>query len=243
MKSGIIFSDTHLESITPIHPSYALVKKFATEFKPDFAVHLGDALHLDYFSGFEEGNVVEGNWEEDVALLNKELDFWQGLVGENLSFIQGNHDFRAERAAQKVANLALRESLSYERRLNIKQRKIKYVKVTDDPLKLGKLYMCHGYYWNKYHAFTHLEKFSGNIIYGHVHANQQAHKVLAARDEDIEAWSIGCLCDKAPDYLRGRPSGWQHSFAIMYLQDNGNFNLYTVNIVKNSFVWGGIIYA
>lgn len=233
----------HLQSTEPIHPSYALVKKFAGDFKPDFAICLGDALDLSYFSEFEQGNTVVGDWEDDVSLLNRELDFWQDLVGENLHFYQGNHDERADRAARKTQNAAIRQSLMYERRFKFKERKLKWYPITDEPGKIGKLHFCHGFYWNRYHAFTHLDKFSGNIIYGHVHCNQTAHKVLAARNEEIQAWSIGCLCDKAPDFLKGRPSGWQHSFAIMYLWDSNDFNVYVANIIRNRFAWGGKQYG
>lgn len=239
MKQGIIFGDVHRKSTESPHPSYLLVKKFAQSFKPTFVVDLGDSLHLDYFSDFEEGNILEGDWENDVSLLNVELDFWQELVGEEFHWCEGNHDYRAVRAAKKIQNIALKQSLDYVRRFNIKERKIKFYPITEGAGKIGKLHFTHGWYWNKYHAWTHLDRFSGNLIYGHVHANQQAHKFLAAREEEVQTWSIGCLCDKSPEYVKGRPTGWQHSFAIVYVHDNGNFNLYRVNIIKNQFIWAG----
>ena len=102
-----------------MHPSYQLVKLFAKDFKPDFAVDLGDSLHLDYFSKFEEGNEIDGDWEDDVDLLNRELDYWQELVGKEYIWLQGNHDERAERASRKIQTTAFKKSLDYLRRFHV----------------------------------------------------------------------------------------------------------------------------
>lgn len=66
--------------------------------------------------------------------------------------------------------------------------------------------------------------------------------MLEARDEEIQTWSIGCLCDKSPDYAKGRPTGWQHSFAVLYVNDDGSFNLYRINIIRNRFIWDGKVW-
>ena len=239
MRCGLIIADRHHKADEQLHPSYVLVKKFAKTLLPDFVVDLGDTLDLEYFSNFDEGNVPEGDWEDDVDLVNSELDFWQSVTKE-VHWLQGNHDERAERAAKKVKNYALKKTINYERRFSIQERGIKYYRITDSqPVKMGKLHFAHGWFWNKYHGYTHLDRFAGNIVYGHVHTFQVFSKFLQSRNEEIQSWSIGCLSDKQPNYVKGRPTGWQNGFAILYLRDDGNFNLYPINIIKNKFVWAG----
>lgn len=238
-KRGLILADTHWASSEPFNPVYLMVKQFAQDFKPDFVVHLGDALDLAYFSIFDANNIkvqAKGSWEADVNLFNQELDSWQKIC-PIFYLVQGNHDERAERQALEYPKFA--ESLDYPTRLHLKDRKIPFHRLVDKPLKLGKLHFIHGWYYNKYHSRTTIDAFSGNIVYGHVHAFQTTSKLLTAQSEEIQAWSIAGLCDKQPDYVKGRPTGWQHGFAVVYISDRGNFNLYPVNIVSKSFRFEG----
>ena len=219
------------------------MKKFAEDFKPDFVVHLGDALDLAYFSIFDAENVqvqAKGNWEADVDLVNRELDSWQKICPA-FYLVQGNHDERAERVSKEYPKFAA--SLDYATRFHLKDRKIHYSRLVDPPLKLGKLHYIHGWYYNLYHSKKTVDEFSGNIVYGHCHGFQSYPKILTARAEELMAWAIGCLCDKQPDYVKGRPTGWQHGFGITYLRDKGNFNFYSINITGRGFCWEGREYT
>jgi hypothetical protein len=130
-----------------------------------------------------------------------------------------------------------------EKLFEFRQRNIAYYPVREQPYKRGKLNMIHGWYANRYHAAKHLDKMSGNIVYGHVHEFQTESKVLAAMDEQIAAWSIGCLCDLSPEYAKGRPMKWSHGFAVVYMDEYGNFNLYPIRIFNGSFLFEGERYS
>lgn len=239
MRKGIVFTDAHLSVKESFHPAYLLVKKFAVDFGPDFVADLGDTLDLDYFASFNKEKVSilgDCDWEGDVDMLNAELDWWQGVTKEYI-WMQGNHDERAERIAEIIP--AFRQTLDYERRFRIKERGIKYGRLVDGAKKIGKLHLIHGWYTPKYHTYKHLEMLSGNVVYGHVHKFQTHSKTLLAKHEEVQAWSLGCLCDKQPEYTKGRPTGWQHGFAVVYMDDAGNFSLYPVNIINNRFIFGG----
>ncbi len=237
MKRGLIIADTHLSANDPVHPSYQLVKNFAKDFKPDFVVDLGDTLHLDYFASFNADDIkllAENSWEKDVDLVNRELDFWQGVCG-TFHWIQGNHDERTERVAKKAPFFA--ESLDYYQRFHLKARGIKFYRLVQNPLKIGKLSFIHGWYYNKYHTSKTLDEYGGNIVYGHVHKFQTCSKIIKAKNEETQAWSLGCLSDKEPEYKKGQPTNWQNGFAVVYIKDNGTFNLYPINIIKRGFVF------
>lgn len=240
MQAGIIITDRHHRADEPFHPSYTLVKRFAESFKPDFVVDLGDTLDLTYFSVFDKESITaqsEGDWEADVDLVNKELDFWQSITGKYY-WILGNHDWRAHKKAERMEP-PFRKTLDYYRRFDVKSRGITMLTPEDRPLKIGKLNCIHGWFYNQYHARKHLDVYSGNIVYGHVHTFQTHAKELVAEGKQIQAWSLGCLSDKQPDYLQGKPSQWKNGFAIVYMNPSGNFNLYPVNIVNDSFIFEG----
>ena len=237
MRRGLIIADMHLLSYEKVHPSYELVKRFAKDFKPDFVVIDGDMLDLPYFSKFDRDNLevqAKGNWENDVKLANTELDFWQRQA-KDLYFRQGNHEFRLEVAAGEMPKMA--DSLDLGTRLGFRDRGIRYTREIDAPIKFGKLSVTHGWYYNIHHAKKTLMEYGGSIVYAHVHKFQSYSKVLQATSLEIQAWSIGCLCDKQPEYVRGRPTGHQNGFGIINVADSGNFNFYPVNVTKWGFIW------
>lgn len=237
MRRGLLIGDMHLLSSEEVHPSYTLVKKFVKDLKPDFIIIGGDMLDLPYLMKSKQVNVdvqAKGNWEADVQIANKELDYWQKYSPE-VQFRQGNHEFRLEAAAEEMPRMA--DSLDLAQRLRFKERGIRYSREVDKPIRLGKLSVTHGWYWNIHHTKKTLMEYGGSVVYFHVHKFQSFSKVLQATSYEIQAWSIGCLCDKQPAYVRGRPTGHQNGFGIVNVSDSGNFNLYPVNITKWGFLW------
>ncbi len=243
VSRGLIFTDVHLDHLADEHPAYTLVKKFAEDWKPDWIANLGDWMDLSYLSSFSKEDNLDNERRrlgKDVDLANRELDFWHGITPDH-TFLQGNHDERLDRMIAKMP--ALEWIASADKLLKFKERGVDYYPAREQPHKRGKLNMIHGWYTNRYHAMKHLDQMSGNIVYGHVHVFQTASRTLAAMSEEIAAWSLGCLCDKAPGYLKGRPSSWNHGFAVVYMDELGNFNLYPIRIIHGSFIWEGRRYS
>jgi len=105
------------------------------------------------------------------------------------------------------------------------------------------LQYLHGIYWNQHHAKKHIEALHKTTIYGHVHDIQKYTAVSPIdKDEQMYAQSIGCLCDRNPDYRRNRPNRWAHGFSLAYVWDRGYFNEYTIQIIKGKFVWNGELF-
>ena len=243
ISRGLLITDIHLLHDEEEHGSYTLVKKFAEAFRPDWVVNLGDWHDFPYLSSFSEKNELEREGrrvEKDVELGKRDLDWWQGITDEFV-MLQGNHDERLDRFVEQAP--AFEWLLSAEKFFGFRERGIAYYPVREQPYRRGKLNMIHGWYTNKYHAAKHLDRMSGNIVYGHVHEFQTEPKVLAAMSEEIAAWSLGCLCDKSPAYAKGRPMKWSNGFAVVYMDDLGNFKLYPIRIIHNSFIWNGERYT
>jgi predicted phosphodiesterase len=122
--------------------------------------------------------------------------------------------------------------------LHLKDRGIEWIDV-DHIYKVGHLNFIHGWYANKYHAAKHLDTMGDCVVYGHTHLPQSFAKNMALHKE-IMSYGLGCLCDKAPDYMHGRFANWINNFAIIYVDTiTNNFNLYEINIIDNQFMWNG----
>jgi 3',5'-cyclic AMP phosphodiesterase CpdA len=235
IKRGVFITDTHWEAGKELHPSYLLVKKFIASYKPDCIVHGGDISDWDFLARFNQDKVkllTGKSFVQEYDVINREMDFLQKHSNQ-LIVLAGNHDERVYVAVDKAPTLE--GLIEFETQVKFKERGVKWYRATEQPARIGKLNAIHGWYHNKYHTNKHLDVYSGNLIYGHVHDFQTGSKVLQAHKEEIQAWSIGCLCDLNPEWLRGRPSGWQHGFAIFTVRSNGDFNLYPVNIIRNRF--------
>jgi len=236
---GLFLTDTHLRHGQDEHPAYSAVKAFAKAWKPDLTLHGGDIGDWDFISVFNKDNLkaLSGKtFKAEYELINREVDYWQS-VSKQFVLLLGNHDERVYTAAEKAP--MLEGLIEPEFVIMPVERGIKMFRRTEQPYRVGKLAFLHGWYYSKYHCTRHLDAYSGNIVYGHVHDFSCASKTLVAHGQEIQAWSIGCLCDLAPEYKEGMPSGWQHGFAAFYIRDNGDFSLYPVNIVRSRFTFEG----
>ena len=67
-------------------------------------------------------------------------------------------------------------------------------------------------------------------IAGHRHQTSQ-HAFKTADDKHIHCWSLGCLCDMAPDYAV--INRWNHGFATLEL-DKNTFQVQNLRIIEGS---------
>ena len=240
MKSMLVIPDLHMDATEELHPAYKLVRKFAKSFKPDGVVFLGDVLDLAYIASFNKDNVKilsRGSFTKDYYLWNRELDYWQGIT-KQIWIREGNHEERIARLLQK--NMTLAGSVEIEERCQYEKRGIIYSRVLDRPTKIGHLNLIHGWYTNLYHPKKTLLKMGANIAYGHTHDVQNFSNKVMADEHEICAWSLGCLCDIHPEWVKGRPMDWMHAFGELYVNTKtGMFNLYPVRIFNYEFIWDG----
>lgn len=234
IKKMVILPDVHINTTVP--KPYQVVKNFIKLYKPDEIVLLGDYMDVQSLSAWDmdKRKLMEGRrYKKEVEVTNKELDFLQ-KHSKNITYIEGNHENRVERYIEK--NPEMEGLLEIKDCLNLDERGIKYVEM-NKLYKVGHCYLTHGLYTNKYHASKHLTSLGCNIIYGHTHRPDISSMIMKMQ-KPIMAWGLGCLCDKEPDYLRGRPSNWVDQFAIMEFETKtGEFTVLPINIVNNKFIY------
>lgn len=240
IKRVVILPDVHLDTTVP--KAYRAVKNFLVEDKPDMIIILGDFMDVSALSAWDmdKRKLMEGRrYNKEVEIANQELDFLQENCNE-IVYLFGNHETRVERYIEKFPEME--GILEVDKVLNLEKRGIKWIDY-NKLYRLGKLYLTHGMYTNKYHANKHLTSIGGNVVYGHTH-KCQSEMMSMHLQQPIMAWGLGCLCSKSPDYLRGKPSNWINGFAYVYFHPkNGEFNLYPINIIGNKFIWKGKIHG
>lgn len=239
MWKAVIVPDTHWLAGRKLHWSYRLVKEFIEAEAPDVIIHLGDALDLNYLSKFDERSPLhlEGKrYSEDIALLEEELKFYKDNA-ERVVLLEGNHDERVRRVIEQDPRWE--GLIEYESLLDFKALDVEYYPLTKQPVKVGKLHICHGWWASQYAAKKHLEQWFGNIVFGHTHRRHYFSKVAPGMNTEIASWGLGCLTDRNPEYLKGMPAGWQHDFAVVYFEPRGDFHFYRIPIVNKKFVWEG----
>lgn len=240
IKKVVVLPDVHLTDKCP--RDYLPVKRFIKDFKPDEVILLGDFMDVSSLSAwdYDKKRLMEGKrFKKEIELANNELDFLQ-QYSKKVTFLEGNHEDRINRYLDK--NPEMEGMIELELNLNLEKRKIGFYKM-NELYKLGHMYFTHGMWTNKYNSNKHLTELGCNICYGHQHKTQTSFQNQAMA-KPIMAYALGTLGDKKPDYLRNRPGNWINQFAIYYYNDqNGNFNLYPINIIGNKFIWNGKTYS
>lgn len=252
IKRGVLLPDFH-------HPHINIsavdaVFQFIKWFKPHFVNIMGDAMNMDFCNHWKRkqgdneyfvGKSVKGDYEafdEDI------LTPLEKLVPKDCekTFMGGNHDDWVNIVTRK--DTTLKGSIEPEINLRLKERNwewIPWIKNNKRGIKqYGKLLVHHGIYTNKYHAAKTAETFSKSCAYGHTHDIQSYTKVTVDDYRGYHtAQSIGCLCTTSPEFMKGGMNRWVNAFGILYVREDGLFNLYVPVIIKGKFVFEGRIFG
>lgn len=233
----LILPDIHLTQDGPAVP-YTLVKSFLREYKPHLTIILGDFMECEALSHWLESKrklLENKRYNKECVVANDELDYIQ-QYSQEIVYLEGNHENWVEQYVEKRPEVE--GLLEIPIRLHLKQRSIKWIPL-NKLYRVGKLYFVHGTYINKYHAQKHLVAYGCNICYGHTHT-AQTHQLNMQMQEPIMAYGLGCLCDREPQFMRGRPANWINQFAVMDLEEKtGRFNLSPINITRGQFLYAG----
>jgi len=248
LRKAILLPDIH-------HPHHDIaawnaVLKFLKWFQPDIVVLLGDAMEMRAIDHWkrEKGDLKSfegirllydyGLFEDEIMKPIEEL-----LPNAEKVYMGGNHEDWINKVINQ--NPQLEGMIELEKVLQLKERGWKWIPwVSKDRAtntvrgvyKIGKLTIFHGHYTNIYHARKTADSYSKSTAYGHTHDIQSYTKVHVDDVGDYHtSQSIGCLCNKSPEFMRGRPNRWVHGFGVMYVRPSGHFNLYVPIIINGVF--------
>jgi predicted phosphodiesterase len=246
IRKIFIFGDVHV----PFHDKKSLLTTLLyakQEVKPDEVIILGDFLDFKSISSYiKELNERDLTKEllQSAEILKAILELFDSV--KRVIYIEANHEERLysyiNKHAPELGNLfknplEILEHIKHE----LPKDKILYhsPRISGNvPFYLiGKRLSCihgHEYHKGSRHsvinvARTIFQKAQKSILFGHWHVTQEyTHTTI---DRELRtAWSVGCLCNLAPEW--NPLNQWNHGFAVVYEYEDGFFTVYNKKIIQ-----------
>jgi len=215
---------------------------------------LGDMLDCGGFLAQHHtiGFVAEGayTFEDDVAATNDFLTRLQTACPDSrIVYLEGNHEHRIEKwcMTQTLAHQAdaamLYRLFGPEAVLSLKTRGIRYISQSEKAkgvsirgtIKYGgtksPVYATHGITVCKHAAARHVERFGGNVVYGHTH-RADSFVINTVASTLIGGWSPGCLCQRVRLWNHNQPDNWASGYHLQLVAKSGTFQPLNVKLVK-----------
>lgn len=212
-----VFGDVHI----PYHDNIALeamFNKFEEENVDSILIN-GDLLDF-YQLSFHEKDPRMVRFKDEIEAGKEFLAYIRDRFPDiPIYYITGNHENRFERYLKiKAAELLDMDEFRLDVILHIAEYKIEYIPFRSKVI-FGDFTIEHG---DKLPgaggvvpARTLLMKLKSNSIINHFHKTSESSQRVYGPGEPtiIKAYSLGCLCDLAPEYME--INEWNHGFAIM----------------------------
>lgn len=248
IKRVILLPDLHHPHINK--PAVNAVFQFIKGFKPHVVNLIGDAMNMDAIDLWKKKKGNNKHFEGKRILKDYEsfdrdiLTPLEKLIPRDCekTYMGGNHEDWINTVISKDQNLE--GMVEPEIKLRLKERGwewIPYIKNNRRGIKqYGKLLVFHGDYTNIYHAAKNANTHSKSCVYGHTHDIQLYTKVFTDDYQSFHtAQSIGCLCELTPEFMRGRKNRWVNAFGVLYVREDGLWNLYVPVIIRGKFTFNG----
>lgn len=244
--SYFVVSDTH-----SLQTSYKCLDILFQHLKlvPYFArrvIILGDLLENEVFSQIGKNNPYK-KWIRCAAGVDeyfypgykKEIEwgnwFFDKLkeLAVEIIWVEGNHNVRLSEFL-KQCPMSQRHLFNFKKDLKLKERNIGFIPYPDY-LDIGNIAMTHGHLTNVRFLESHIKETGyKDILIGHLHKDHK--ECFKSRDRTVKAYSLPCMRDDNPDWLKGKPNAWTLGYARVLIRDDGNYNLYIYNIENNCLV-------
>lgn len=226
----MILPDLHLPHHDPAALDCVLLAHEAL--RPKRTVILGDWLDAAAFSAHPVKSHAEeraGTFHATEILPCRDLLTQLEKNTDSIDYLEGNHEFRVERA---LVTQGLEESLAdliSPRKLLSDGRKkpfnyvpyapksgvLPHVKIAED------LIAIHGWTWCRHAAAKHLDQSRNrSVVFGHIHRKQSYMSRDPIDNRTIQAWSPGCLSKLQPLYQTSSPTEWVHGFSLVWVTDD-----------------------
>ncbi|MDE2099170.1 MAG: metallophosphoesterase [Patescibacteria group bacterium] len=188
----LICPDTHF----PYHskPEWKTFLKVAEVWRPDKFVFLGDGVDNYCVSRFLKDPRKKLPLEKEVELANREFDKVSALGIEDVTYLEGNHEVRLEKYLINMGGELL-GIVDIKKLLKIKERGWNW-KPYGHYHSIGKLNFVHDVGYAGINASRmSVQKFGGNIIFGHTHQAQTTYTSSLNGDCHV-GHTMGWLGDK-----------------------------------------------
>lgn len=213
--------------------------------KFDGHIKIGDFMDMEPISHWcknKRKTLENRRLIEDYVIGNLLLDEFDKRLSKNAKkyYFWGNHEDWYNQFIEEVP--ALDGFADPTKELKLVERGYKVFPYNHIE-QFGRLSITHGIYATTDSAKKHIDELKTNVMFGHTHTQAEKYSSSEARTLAMGGYNIGCLCDLAPDYMRGRPHKWTHGFAILYVEKKtGYFFVDLKRIVDGKFIHNNKIY-
>jgi predicted phosphodiesterase len=231
----VVVADNHGDQYD--EETFAALKAFLRDFKPDVRIHAGDAWDFRNLrrgaSDDEKAHSLEDDWTAGVEWLR---EFFDG--GKENHLLRGNHDERLWHLAHNAAGLIRDYAHDGIKRVEGVVRKCRARMLPYDSrhgvLTMGHLRIIHGFFAGANAARRHSIAY-GNCLFGHTHATDSAP--VESVEGPAEARGIGCCCRIDMSYNSHYVAKLRHDNAWCYgmLFPDGTYQLFQSKKIKGRF--------
>lgn len=240
-QRGVVIFDLHYPEQDI--PATAIVMQFIEDFQPDLFIFGGDQLDLSSISTFNKHKplLTENKRlaKEYKGFQSDILDQLDNILSDNCKryWLDGNHEQRIqwliETQPQWEGFIEPNVCLNLE-----KYKVLPY----GETLQFGEMLISHGKHYNLHHAKKNVSQFGTNIFTGHAHTNQVYTMSSPVHQLPRQGVSVGCLCNKNPEYMQNQPNAWIHQFLVFWVFEDGSFAYETPTIINNQAIICGTHY-
>jgi len=212
----------------------------------DGFILLGDFLDMHTLSSYNsyQSTAIPGlTLKQEYKEGNKVLDLLTFALRPNTTkhYLYGNHEDRWNRYMNDSQN-AKTPLPSPREALNLDQRGfITKERWNQDFITLGNhLDLMHGQFFNVHSAKKHIDTYRGSVMYAHT------HRIQTYIEGKVGGFNIGWGGDlNSPlfNYMpRGTKAQWMNGFAVVTIDEQGEYYVNQVYFHNNKFYYNGKFY-
>ncbi len=239
----LIIADAHVPYINA--PVVKSIFRLMEDIKFDGFINLGDFMDMSPISHWlknKKKTLENKRMKDDYIEGNRLLDEFDKRLPATCDkrFFYGNHEDWYFQLIEEYP--ALEGLLDPKIELKLEERGYKVYDTINHIERIGKLNFTHGMYCSQNFVKKHIDSLMTNVMIGHLHTPRLRFAPSPAREIAIAGYSVGCLSNLSPAYMKNRPNSWVHGFAVVYFYDNGYFDVDLKRIVSGRFVFNNKLY-
>jgi len=227
----LLLSDIHL----PYHDRKAveLAVEHGVKRKPDVIYLNGDTSDFYQISAHDKD--PNRSFKDELNIVRQFLFWLRGKFPKaRIIYKIGNHDDRMARYLRKNAPVLLDiPDFHLARFLRFADMGIELVHSLQI-CRMGKLPVLHGHELPKGGGVNPARWFWLKVdetgLIGHFHSTSEHIAATGIKKKILNSWSVGCLCDMAPDYAM--VNRWNHGFADIEIARDGDYNVANRKIIN-----------
>lgn len=217
-----------------------LIKDYRSDIKG--LMLIGDFLDMNSLSSHDIGSftALPGlNLMDEYEAGNVALDKLTANLHPSADkvYMYGNHEDRWCRYMRNMQS-AKTPLASPAEALKLNKRGFNvFTRWTDDFVTLGEhLELIHGQYFTTHCAKAHIDKLRGSVMFAHTHRIQT---YVEGKTGGFNIGWGGDITSPLFNYMpRATKSQWHNGFAIVFIDNSGNYHVNQIFIVDNKFYYG-----